>query len=150
MAIKTGLEILTHLKTELEKITVANGYNNDVKSVDREYRQRSYDEYPFIFINDIDSKYLKRICKDLYKKALVVQIAGFVYDDRANTDNTLPELGTTLQKFKQDVTKCLGADTYFNTSDIELTIIEVYTKGLYRPPQASFVCNVLITHFEAD
>lgn len=148
MAEKTGLEILQHLETELKKITVANGYTNTVKGVDREYRERSYDEYPFIFVNDIDSKYLRRICKDLYKKALVVQIIGFVYDD--GTNPALPQLGTTLQNFKQDVIKCLGADTYFNTSDIELAIIEVYTKGLYRPPQASFVCNILITHYEAN
>lgn len=144
MAINTSdLDILQHLETQLKTITKVNGYNNDVQCVDREYIERSYDQYPFFFINDIDDKYLHRICKNLYKKGLVIQIIGFVY-----SDNTTPQLGTSLQLFKDDLKKCLAADTYFNTSTKELQIIEIETDSSYVPPQASFVCNIIVLHFD--
>ena len=144
MAVTTSdLDILQHLETQLKTITTANAYNNDVQVVDREYNERSYDQYPFFFINDIDDKYLHRICKNLYKKGLVIQIIGFVY-----SDTTTPQLGTMLQLFKDDLKKCLAADTYFNTSTKELQIIEIETDSSYVPPQASFVCNIIVIHFD--
>ena len=144
MAVTTSdLDILQHLETQLKTITKTNAYNNDVQVVDREYNERSYDQYPFFFINDIDDKYLHRICKNLYKKGLVIQIIGFVY-----SDTTTPQLGTMLQLFKDDLKKCLAADTYFNTSTKELQIIEIETDSSYVPPQASFVCNIIVIHFD--
>lgn len=151
MAVKTSLEILQHLESELLKITVANGYVNTIQSVDREYQERQYDTYPFFFINDIDDKYVRRIAKDLYKKILIVQIVGFIYDDsRSVTGATSAQLGTKLQQLKDDLAKCLQADTYFNSSDIEMAILEMVTDSSYVPPQASFVCHLSIIHYEGQ
>ena len=144
--ITSDLAILQHLETRLAIVTTTNGYNNNIAGVDREYVERSYDTYPFFFINDIDDKYLLRICKDLYQKALVIQIIGFVYSDR--TSSTAPQLGTKLQLLKDDLRKCLARDTYFNASDIQLDIIEIETDSSYVPPQASFVCNLIVLHYD--
>lgn len=147
MALTSGLTILQHLETQLKTITKLNGYNNDIQSVDREFIQRNYDSYPFVFINDIDTKYVKRICKNLYRKALIIQIAGYVYKD-ATTATPAPQLGTVLQGFKDDITKCLAASTFFNDGDKELQILEVSTDGYYRPPQACLLIHVSVMHYE--
>lgn len=150
MAIVTDLEILQHLETELAKITKANGYNNDVKFVDREYRERSSYEYPFVFINDVEAQYIKRICKNLYKKGLAIQIVGFVYSDTTTDEDYAPQLGTVLQLFKNDIQKCLAQDTWFNTSDKELKIIDISTEEGYVPPNATFSCNVVVIHYDVQ
>lgn len=147
MALTSGLAILQHLETQLKTITKLNGYHVDIQSVDREFVQRNYDSYPFVFVNDIDSKYVKRICKNLYKKALIIQIAGYVYKD-ATTATPAAQLGTALQEFKDDITKCLAASTFFNDSDKELQILDVSTDGYYRPPQACLLVHLAVTHYE--
>ena len=145
--ITSDLAILQHLEARLATIKVANGYSNTVVAVDREYVERSYDDYPFFFINDIDDKYILRICKDLYQKGLVIQIIGFIYSDR--TSGTEPQLGTKLQLLKDDLRKCLANDTYFNDSYLQLDIIEIETDSSYVPPQASFVCNLIVVHYDS-
>jgi hypothetical protein len=144
--ITSDLSILQHLENRLNIIKVANGYNNNIAGVDREYVERSYDNYPFFFINDVDDKYLLRICKDLYQKGLVIQIIGFVYSDR--TASTEPQLGTKLQLLKDDLRTCFARDTFFNASYAQLDIIEIETDSSYVPPQASFVCNLLVIHYD--
>lgn len=150
MATKTSLEILQHLEARLLTIKVASGYSCNIANVDREYKERAYETYPFFFINDIDDKYARRICKDLYRKILIVQIIGFIYDDRRSGDVTAAQLGTTLQNLKADLSKCLANDTYFNTDDIEMQILEIKTDEGYVPPQASFVANIAIIHYEGQ
>lgn len=163
MATTNNLDILSHLVTQLSQIATstmtasatynasatmtasATYYFNNVQSVEREYVERSYDQHPFIFINDISDKYIQRICKNLYKKILEIQIIGFVYDDRTSTHT--PQLGTTLQRFKDDVQTALALDTYFNTSDLELQLVEIGTEGNYVPPNASFVCCVFVQYY---
>lgn len=163
MATTNNIDILEHLVTQLSTIATstvtasatynasatmtasATYYYNNVQSVDREYIERSYDQHPFIFINDISDKYLQRICKNLYRKILEIQIVGVVYDDRTNIHT--PQLGTTLQKFKDDVQTCLSLDTYFNTSDLELQIMSIDTEDNYIPPNASFICNMFVQYY---
>lgn len=163
MATTSNLAILEHLVTQLSTIAAtatatastyatatSSAYNNTVQSVDREYIEKSYDQYPFIFINDVDDKYIKRICKNLYQKVLEVQIVGMVADDRTNLGATYPQLGTTLQRFKNDVQVCLGIDTYFNTEDLELQIMNIETEDNYVPPNASFICMLYIQYFSEN
>ena len=145
MAVTSNLAILQHLEAQLKTITTDNGYFNTVQSVDREYVERSYEQYPFIYINDINDVYLRRICKNLYVKGLEIQIVGFVFDDR--TSATDPQLGTVLQRFKEDIQTCLAADTYFNTSDLELQLVNIETEDDYVPPNASFVAILHVQYF---
>jgi hypothetical protein len=163
MATTTNLEILQHLEAQLSTIAAtstatsslyatatASAYNFTVQSVDREYIERSYDQFPFIYINDVDDQYVKRICKNLYQKVLEVMIVGLVCDDRTVT--TAPQLGTTLQKFKNDVQVALSPDVdpFFNTSDIELQLINIETEDQYVPPNATFVCIAHIQYFSEN
>lgn len=158
MAITSNLAILQHLETQLLTIVAtatatasvyatatASAYNYTVQSVDREYIERSYEQYPFIYINDINDVYLRRICKNLYVKGLEIQIVGFVFDDR--TSATDPQLGTVLQRFKDDVQTCLAIDPYFNTSDLELQMVNIETEDDYVPPNASFVAILHVQYF---
>lgn len=163
MATTNNLDILTHLEIRLLTIATstvtasatynasgtltasATYYNNNVQFVDREYIERPSDEFPFININDISDKYIQRICKNLYRKLLEIQIVGLVYDDRTITYT--PQLGTTLQRFKDDVQVCLAGDTYFNASDLELQILTIDTEEGYVPPNASFVCAVFVQYY---
>lgn len=131
--------------TSVTMTASATYYNNTVKSVDREYIERPYDEFPFIFINDISDKYIQRINKDLYRKFLEIQLVGLISDDRSNTHT--PQLGTTLQRFKDDVQVCLSLDAYFNASDKELQILTIDTEDNYVPPNASFICSVYVQYY---
>ncbi|MDD4292233.1 MAG: hypothetical protein PHX51_08395 [Clostridia bacterium] len=151
MALIDSLTILKHIETRLLTIKVVNGYNNDVQEVIREQRDRSNYNYPFIFVNDIKDAYLTKICKNLNKKGLRVQIIGEIYDDRRSVDDSLPQLGELLQKFKEDVTKCLTdtADVFFNATDCVLQMIEVDTLEGYVPPNARFICEAIIVHFDS-
>ena len=143
MALNTVMNIIDHLAVQLTSITNANGYVNTVQYVDKEYRERSIDNYPFLFINDITEQYIRRICKDLYKKSVLIDIVGFVYDDAPGIDN--PNLGTMLRTFKDDVLTCLRDDVFFNSTDVKLNIIEVVTEDNYVPPNASFLCRIAVT-----
>lgn len=142
----TSLEILTQLETQCLTILVASGYNNSIKLVDREYRERAYEQYPYIMINDIEDKYVIRMCKNLYKKILIVEIVGFIYDDTHGTGK--PQLGTKLQQFKEDLSLCLSRDTWFNNTTKKLQILDITTNGEYVVPNAAFICRVGVSHYD--
>ncbi len=151
MALLDSLTILKHIETRLLTITTDNGYNNTIFEVTREQRERSNYSYPFVFVNDIKDRYTDRLCKNLYRKALHVQIVGEMYDDRRSDDDTLPQLGELLQKFKEDVTKCLTDvnDAFFNSTDCILVMGEIDTLDGYVPPNARFIAEIMIIHFDS-
>ena len=149
MALIDSLAILKHIEQRLLTITVAAGYSNTIKHVIREQRDVSNYEYPFAFVNDIKDAYAVRICKDLHRKALHIQIIGELYDDRRSVDDTMPQLGEILQIFKEDVAKCIASDIYFNATDCVLTMREMDTLDGYVPPNARFIFEIIVTHYDS-
>lgn len=149
MALIDSLTLLKHIESRLMTITTASGYTHSIVKAYREQRDVSNYDYPFVFINDIKDAYLTRICKNLYRKALHVQIVGEMFDDRRSTDDSLPQLGELLQTFKEDVTKCLASDTYFNSTDCILVMKEIDTLDGYVPPNARFIAEVIVIHYDS-
>ena len=145
MATSRPIEIIENLRQRLEIIKTDNGYNTNVKFVDKEYREESYHQYPFIWVNDIKDEYVSHICKNLFKKVLILHIVGFVKSEA--TEQLRSKLGTEVQRFKEDVLKAINTATMFNSTDLQVQIIDTTTDNTYVPPQGLFVTTIAIQYY---
>lgn len=150
MAVTDSLTIINHIAERLRLIRKDNSYLSDVKRVDCEATEVVHHHYPFLYVNEVSDQYVTQICKTLYEKILEINIEGFVQDRRVNSAEKLPILGSTLQKLKKDVQKCILTDDWFNTTDRKLKMVENVIEDRFSPPDANFSCKIFIVYFAKD
>jgi len=145
MGLGSKESILENIATELEKITVANGYANDIQQVDRQFdapEEGNY-KYPSIFVNDRDEQRVQ-LLKDLFRVVLTVGLVLYVYDEGGT-------LGTSINSFIEDTKKALLADITRGGQARNTTITRILVDAsLVTPPSAGIIMLCEVEYYDSD
>jgi hypothetical protein len=93
--------ILENLKTELAKITVANGYQTNIVSVSREFRSwenLSSDKFPCLFVLDDGRETVEEECGNVVFMNLYPAIVGYI-KDKTDLQLAFGKLDSDLRNF---------------------------------------------------
>lgn len=140
--------LLEYLKTLLTSITVANGYGQDIRSVERgirEIREMGDDQMPALFITMTHEK-RNRITKTQFRSDLQVIIVGYIKNSKGDLNSSGTGVELDLDRVIEDVTKAIGADPLqgnrvFNT---EITDIASDDGDLF--PTSGFAMSVVFSY----
>lgn len=129
-------DIIDNIKTELTKITVANGYNQTVALVESDKlkapEELGPEEFPALFI--IDSSELKGAGDiDSVECTLEIIISGYI--KRVLDTDDLQDLRRKLQN---DVEKCLMVDEFRNHKAIKTQCTKIMTDNMTTEPYTIF------------
>ena len=119
-------QIMSAVKTKLETITTANGYNNSIQQVERmTVMPISEHELPAIFIyeerEDVEASG-SLVNLGLYSNTLSITLECWLNDDDS------AEKATQLNSLLEDVVKAMQADVHWtNDSNVKLAIDTIYT-----------------------
>lgn len=140
--------LLEYLKTLLAGITVANGYNNTVVTVERGgrgIRDLSEDKMPALFIVMPHEKRQNRT-QVHYSGDLQVQIVGYVGNTKGDFNGTGTGVQLDLDKFISDVTKAIETDRSQGQRVYATEITDVLTDEGDLAPNAGMVMTVVFSY----
>jgi hypothetical protein len=129
-------DIIDNIKTELEKITTGNGYNQTVALVESDKlkapEELTPEEFPALFI--IDSGEIKAAGDiDSVECHLEIIISGYIRREWDTDD-----LQDLRRKLQNDVEKCLMVDETRNHKAIKTQCTKIVTDNMTTEPYTIF------------
>lgn len=144
--------LLEYLKTLLATITVGNGYNFTVATVERgirNIREMSDQEMPAIFITMTHEK-RARITRDQFRSDLQVIIVAYVKNTKGDFTGTATGVELDLDKLVADITKAVETDPLQTVSGSPLVynteITDIATDDGDLTPNAGVVMSVVFSY----
>ena len=107
--------LLRALKVNLEKVTIANGYWNDVAEVDRDRGIEREELYPVFFINEVEETLEYKPGGVLRSKWMYNVLCGI----QAETDESCSE---EINKFVADFVRVFFADQNLSTALLDASV----------------------------
>lgn len=140
--------LLEYLKTLLATITVANGYNNTIRTVARgirNIREMSDEQLPALFITMTHEKRQRRTVNQ-YSGDLQVLIVGYVRNTKGDFNGTATGVEIDLDDLIEDVTKAVETDPLQGNRVYNTEITDVATDDGDLTPNAGMVMSVVFSY----
>ncbi len=140
--------LLEYLKTLIAGVTVANGYNVTIQTIERGIRnprEMADVQLPAVFITMTHEKRV-RITANQFRSDLQVILVGYVKSTKGDLNGTATGIELDLDRMIEDLTKAIEADPLQGLRVYNTEITDIVTDDGDLTPTAGAVMSVVFSY----